>query len=69
MNRPLLDPLPSYESAAMVAFDLNERIRELLQDQPAPDAEVKITWGHVGTMTEAARRLAAVVALLDGTET
>jgi hypothetical protein len=53
----------------MVAFDLNERIRELLQDQPAPDAEVKITWGHVGTMTEAARRLAAVVALLDGTET
>jgi hypothetical protein len=67
MQRPQLEPQPSYESAAMVAQDLNARIRELLQAQPAPDA--KITWGHVGTMTEAANRLAAVVALLDGTAT
>jgi len=63
-----MDALPSYESAAMVAQDLNDRIRELLQDQPAPDGETPITWAHVGTMAEVANRLAAVVAFLEGTE-
>lgn len=68
MAKQKLEAIPTYESAAMVAHDLVDRIRELLQDQPAPDGETKITWCHVGTMTEVANRLASVVSFLEGTE-
>jgi hypothetical protein len=70
MNAPRkskLDPIPAYETAHLVAQDLLQRVRELLQDQPAPDS-IPIHWGHVGQMCEVNQRLAAVVAFLDGTE-
>jgi hypothetical protein len=66
MTKPKLDPHPTYESAAMVAQDLAMRVRELLLDLPTPAG--KITWHHVGTMTEVANRLASVVALLEGSD-
>jgi hypothetical protein len=55
-------------SAHMVATDLLCRIRELLQDQPAPDGEVVITWAHFGSLAEVNQRLASVVAFLEGRE-
>jgi hypothetical protein len=63
-----IDPIPAYETAHLVAQDLMQRIRELLQDQPAPEDSTPIHWGHVGTMCEVNQRLAAVVAFLDGSE-
>jgi hypothetical protein len=71
MNEPRKsksDPTPAYHSAHFLAQDLIERIRELLQDQPAPDDSTPIHWGHVGSMCEANNRLASVVAFLSGTE-
>ena len=68
MKKPHLEAQPAYESTHMVAMDLLGRIRELLQDQPAPDGDVEINWAHVGSLTEVANRLAAVVAFLKGNE-
>ncbi len=75
MNAPRkskLDPIPAYETAHLVAQDLLQRVRELLQDQPAPENSMgdstPIHWGHVGQMCEVNQRLASVVAFLDGTE-
>lgn len=68
-QKPPLKAEAAYENAHLVAQDLVERIRELLFDLPAPgDDEHPINWGHVGSISEVNKRLAAVVAFLDGTE-
>ena len=66
MTKQRLEAQPSYESAHMVATDLLAHIGELLQDLPAPDGEVVINWAHVGSLAEVNRRLASVVAFLEG---
>jgi hypothetical protein len=59
----------AYENAHLVAQDLVERIRELLNDMPAPGVEEHpINWAHVGSINEVNQRLSQVVAFLDGTE-
>ena len=68
MKKPRLEAQPAYESAHMVATDLLGHIAELLQDLPAPDGEVVINWGHVGSLAEVNHRLASIVAFLEGTE-
>lgn len=65
-NHQRLEAQPAYESAHLVAQDLVGRIQELLFDQPAPDSDQPIHWGHVGDMTEINRRLASVVEFLEG---
>jgi hypothetical protein len=68
-QKPKLTADAAYENAHLVAQGLAERIRELLFDLPAPgNDEHPIDWGHVGTISEVNKRLAAVVAFLDGTE-
>ncbi len=58
----------AYENSHLVAQDLIQRLSELLMDMPAPDAEVKIHWGHVGTINEVNARLSSVISFLNGTE-
>lgn len=48
--------------------DLVTQIMGLTEDLPAPSETFQPHWGHVGDMTETARRLAAVVAFLNHTE-
>ena len=68
-QKPKLSADAAYENAHLVAQDLLERARELLQDLPAPgNDEHPIHWGHVGNINEVNRRLSALVAFLDGTE-
>ena len=66
MTRQPLQAEPAYETSHLVAQDLLQRIRELLQDQPAPGGEIDIAWTHVGTLAEVNQRLAAVVGILEG---
>ena len=55
---------PHAEAGALLG-----RIGELLGDLPAPGDEAPpIHWGHVGGLQEVVRRLAAVVAFLEGSE-
>ena len=59
----------AYENAHLVARDLVEQIGELLFELPAPgDDEYRINWSHVGSLHEINKRLASVVAFLNGTE-
>ena len=67
-EKPALHAEAAYENAHLVAQDLVDRIKELLQDLPAPDDEHPINWGHVGSLTEVTSRLAAVVTFLEGNE-
>lgn len=68
-QKPKLTADAAYENAHLVAQDLVERIRELLFDMPAPgNEEHPIKWSHVGSISEVNKRLAAVVAFLDGSE-
>ncbi|MEN6507123.1 MAG: hypothetical protein ABFD92_21510 [Planctomycetaceae bacterium] len=64
MAKPKLEAQPAYESAHMVATDLLAHIGELLQDMPAPDGEVTINWGHVGSLAEVNGKLAEIIAFL-----
>lgn len=67
-DKPELTADAAYENAHLVAQDLVDRIRELLQDLPAPDDEHPINWGNVGSLTEVTSRLAAVVTFMEGNE-
>lgn len=72
-TKPKPKPAPNTNDAYAVAHhqaqDLIKQIGELLFDCPAPDDEERpLDWGHVGSMNEVNRRLAAVVAFLNGTE-
>jgi hypothetical protein len=59
----------AYEQAHVAAQNLTDRIHELLADLPAPGLKGhRISWPQVGTLAEVNRRLAAVVAFLEGTE-
>ena len=66
MTRQPLQAEPAYETSHLVTQDLLQRIRELLQDQPAPGGETDITWTHIGMMADVNQRLAAVVGILEG---
>ena len=64
--RPKLHADAAYENAHLVARDLVDRIRELLQEMPTPDGEDGVvTWTHVGDITEINSRLMAVVSFLE----
>ena len=68
-RKPNLKAEAAYENSHLVAQDLTQRINELLFDLQAPgDDEHPINWCHVGTVTEINRRLASVVAFMEGTE-
>jgi len=68
-KKPRLEAEAAYENAHLVAQDLLECIRELLQDQPAPGGEgEQIHWGHVGSMTHVNDLLSQVVCFLGGFE-
>jgi hypothetical protein len=68
MAKPHLQAEAAYENAHIVATNLLDRIRDLLQDLPAPEGEVVINWAHVGSLAEVNNRLSSVVAFLEGTE-
>jgi len=68
-NKPKLNAEAAYENGHLMARDLVERIGELLYDLPALGVEERpINWCDVGSITEINRRLASVVAFLEGTE-
>jgi hypothetical protein len=58
----------AYEQSHDEAVHLVEQIRDALYDLPAPDGEIPINWGHVGSLNEVANRLRATLAFLNGTE-
>ncbi len=58
MTKPRLQAEPAYENSHLVARDLLERIGELFEDLPAPG----------GMLAGVNDRLAAVVAMLDGSQ-
>lgn len=61
-----LQAIAAYESAHLVAHDLLTKIRESLVDaMPHPDFDA-INWGHVGTVTAIAAKLAEVVDMIEG---
>lgn len=67
MTKLRLQAEPAYENAHLVARDLLDRIGELLTDMPAPgDAENKIDWGHVGSISHVNELLSQVVCFLTG---
>lgn len=69
-KKPKLNAEAAYENAHIVAQDLVQRIGELLFDLPAPgNDEHPINWAHVGDVNEVNKRLSAVIAFLEGTET
>jgi len=57
----------AYASAVAKAAELASHLNALIADLPAPGTQ-PINWGHVGTIAELNARLAAAVALLEGTE-
>lgn len=62
-TKPRLHADAAYENAHLVAQDLLDRLRELLQDQPAPD-DNRIHWGHVGNLSHINELLSQAVAFL-----
>jgi hypothetical protein len=65
MNKPAKPKLTAeaaYENSHLVAQDLLERIREILQDLPAPGPQTN--WGHVGDLAHANDLLAQVISHL-----
>ena len=57
----------AYASAVVAASEMASHISDLIADLPAPGTQ-SINWAHVGTINELNAKLAAVVALLEGTE-
>jgi hypothetical protein len=55
----------AYENAHLVAQDLVGRIRELLEDLPAPSDEHPIRWTQVEELVYANARLAEVAKFLE----
>jgi hypothetical protein len=48
------------------AAALLQELQEALFDQPAPDDEIVINWGHVGSVTELNRQLENALAFIKG---
>jgi len=66
-KKPRLEAEAAYENAHLVAQDLLECLRELLQDQPAPgNDEYPIHWGHVGNLSHINELLSQAVCFLGG---
>jgi hypothetical protein len=57
----------AYTGAHIKATAQLERIRELLQELPAPDTDGEyIHWGHVGSLGHVNEQLSEIVAFLAG---
>ena len=68
-DKPKLSAEAAYENAHLVAQDLLEHIQELLFDLPAPGNDARpINWADVGSLAEINKRLASVVAFLEGAD-
>ena len=65
-KKPRLEAEAAYENAQMVAQDLIECLRELLQDQPAPGGDETIHWGHVGSISHVNELLSQAICFLGG---
>jgi hypothetical protein len=66
-KKPRLEAEAAYENAHLVAQDLLDCLRELLQDQPAPGIEEHpIHWGHVGNLSHVNDLLSQAVCFLGG---
>ena len=65
-QKPRLQPEAAYENAHLVAWNLLERIGELLFDLPAPgNDDHPIHWGHVGDLAHVNDLLAQVASFLE----
>ena len=45
-----------------------EQLQQAMFDLPAPDSDVEIDWGHVGSVTEIANQLEQTLAFTTGGE-
>jgi hypothetical protein len=45
-----------------------EQLQQAMFDLPAPDSDIQIDWGHVGTVTEIANQLEQTLAFVTGGE-
>ena len=65
-QKPRLQPEAAYKNAHLLAWDLLERIGELLFDLPAPGHDDHpIHWGHVGDLAHVNELLGQVASFLD----
>jgi hypothetical protein len=48
------------------AAHLIQQLGEAIFDLPAPDGDVAIDWGHVGSVAELNRQLSAALAFIQG---
>ena len=68
-KNPKIAAEAAYENSHRVAQDLLDRIRDLLQDLPAPgNDDHPIHWGHVGDINHVNSLLLQVVTFLDRSE-
>lgn len=68
-NKPRLEADAAYENAHLVARDLLDHVRELLDDRPAPgNPETLIDWGHVGDISHVNELLSQIVCFLTGVD-
>ena len=68
-KKPRLEADAAYENAHLVARDLVDCLRELLDDMPAPGNDASpIDWGHVGNINHVNDLLSQVVCFLTGVD-
>ena len=64
MPKPKLTAGPAYENAHLVARDLLDRLRELLDEMPKPD-DRQLTWKSVGNINRFNQQLSELIASVD----
>ena len=62
--KPKLTAGPAYENTHLVARDLLDRLRELLDEMPKPD-DRQLTWKSVGHMNRFNQELSQLLASVD----
>lgn len=64
-KKPCLGAEPAYENAMLVAHDLLQRVGDLLEALPIPDADgQRVNWGHVGDVNLVSGLLSQAIAHL-----
>lgn len=50
----------AYAAAHAATLEQLAALTAIIEDLPAPDGDVRIDWGHVGSLTDLCRRLAEI---------
>lgn len=63
-----IEAIAAYENGQLIARDLLQAIRELLDAMPHPDGAEVIHWGHVGDLSHVNDLLSEIACFLTGTD-